>query len=66
MSHGRKISDDDLVEISGGMDTDLDMERFTQRREAPQNTPPGRVPPGGSPDLEPGRSGGGDSGIGPS
>ena len=64
---GRKISDDELVEISGGThNTDLDVDTITGSG-VPAVTPgrEDRTPPGGSPDLEGESSSGGDSGVGP-
>jgi len=69
MSQGRKISDDELVEITGGTDgnTDLDVNTITDSG-APAVAPgrDDRTPPGGSTGLDTENSSGGDSGVGPS
>jgi len=66
MTEGRKISDDELVEISGGMDgiTDVQMDQITDS-EGPGSTGRKEPTPGGSPDLEDQGSGGGTEDLGP-
>ncbi len=66
MTQGRKISDDELVEISGGMDgiTDVEMNKITDT--AGTGSSDRKEPtPGGSPGLESNDSGGGNQDVGP-
>ena len=66
MTHGRKVSDDELVEVSGGVDgiTDVELDKLTDS-PAPGSSRREEPTPGGGPDLESEGSGGGNQDVGP-
>ena len=68
MIQGRKINDDELVEISGGMDidgiTDVEIDQITDPA-GPGLTRREERTPGGGPDPEPQNSSDGTRDIGP-
>ncbi len=66
MTHGRKINDDELVEISGGADgiTEVEMDQITDST-GPGSTHRDEPTPGGSPDIEAENSSGGAQDVGP-
>ncbi len=65
MTRGRKIRDDELVEVTGGVDglTEVEMDKIT---DAPGRKTPRRddSTPGGGPDLEAPDSGSGNQDLG--
>ena len=66
MASGRKINDDELVEISGGIDglTEFEMDP-TLDSTGPGSTRPEGPTPGGAPDLETPSSSGRTEDAGP-
>ena len=67
MTHGRKISDDELVEISGGMDglTEIDLGQITDSAPGSRGREDGPPGGGGGIGIESEERNGGTDEVGP-